>query len=186
MTVGKKQILIPAERIERSILILRGHKVLLDEDLAEIYGVTTTRLNQQVRRNLERFPKDFSFVLTRQEFANLKLQFATSSSSWGGRRKPPRAFTEHRAVMAASVLNTPIAVAASIQVVRVFVQLRQMIAGHEDLRLKLEELEKKFGEHDKKFVLVFEAIRQLMAPPTDPKRKGRIGFQPPAPAVSKP
>ena len=88
--MGKKRLLIPAERIERSIVVLCGQKMLLDEDLAEVYGVTTTRLNQQVTRNLERFPEDFSFVLTAEEFANLKLQFATSSSSWGGRRKPPR------------------------------------------------------------------------------------------------
>ncbi len=179
--MAKKQVLIPAERIERSILVLRGHKVILDADLAEVYGVTTTRLNQQVTRNLDRFPDDFSFVLTRKEFANLMLQFATSSSSYGGRRKLPRAFTEHGAVMAASVLNTPIAVAASIQVVRAFVRLQKLIAGNEELRQKLEELEKKFGEHDQKFAIVFEAIRQLMIPPPSPGKSGRIGFQTPEP-----
>ena len=106
--------LVPIERVERAILLIRGHKVMLDADLAAIYGVSTTRLNQQVRRNIDRFPKDFAFLLTQEEFANLKLQFATSSSAWGGRRKPPMAFTEHGAVMLASVLNTPTAVHASV------------------------------------------------------------------------
>ena len=180
--MSRKPTIIPAERIERSILVLRGHKVILDEDLAEVYGVEKKRLNEQVSRNLDRFPDDFSFVLTRQEVAILKSQFATSSSTWGGRRKPPRAFTEHGAVMAASVLNTPIAVAASIQVVRAFVRLQKLIAGHEELRQKLEELQKKFGEHDQKFDIVFEAILQLMAPPTAPEKSRRIGFQTPPPS----
>lgn len=166
---------IPAERIERSILVLRGKRVILDMDLAAIYGVSTTRLNQQVRRNLDRFPADFAFLLTDQEFADLKLQFATSSSGWGGRRKPPLAFTEHGAVMAASVLNTPVAVAASIHVVRVFVRLREMLAQSEEFARKLRELEAKYAEHDQKFVVVFEAVRRLMAPPPEPSR-GRIGF----------
>jgi hypothetical protein len=107
MSKDKSRSLIPAERIERAILVIRGQKVLLDADLAELYGVTTKRLNQQVRRNIDRFPEDFAFLLTAKEFTNLKLQFATSSSGWGGRRKPPFAFTEHGAVMAASVLTHP-------------------------------------------------------------------------------
>jgi hypothetical protein len=174
----RKQSLIPAERIERAILVLRGHKVILDADLAGIYGVTTARLNQQVRRNRERFPEDFAFLLTPEEFADLKLHIATSSSGWGGRRKLPFAFTEHGAVMAASVLNTPIAVAASIQVVRAFVRLRQLLVSHVELTRKLDELEAKYAEQDKKLVAVFEALRQLMAPPQPPKQ-GRIGFQTP-------
>ena len=105
MSRKRTRSLIPAERIERSILFIREHKVLLDSDLAAIYGVTTARLNQQVRRNIDRFPEDFAFVLSKAEFADLKLQFATSSSGWGGRRKPPFVFTEHGAVMAASVLQ---------------------------------------------------------------------------------
>jgi hypothetical protein len=177
----KKKPLIPVERIEQAILLIRGHKLILDSDLAVLYGVTTTRLNQQVRRNIDRFPNDFSFVLTAEEFANLKLQFATSSSKWGGRRKLPRAFTEHGAVMAATVLNTPTAVAVSIEVVRAFVRLRQLLVSHEDLARKLEELENKLVAHDEQFAVVFEAIRQLMTPPK-PAPKGRIGFQPiPAP-----
>jgi hypothetical protein len=166
------QALIPAERIEKAILLLRGHKVILDADLAELYGVTTARLNEQVKRNRERFPDDFMFRLTRPEFDNLMSQFATSSSRWGGRRKLPLVFTEHGAVMAANVLNSRVAVAASIQVVRAFVRLREILASHKDLARKLEELEKKY---DKKFQVVFEAIRQLMAAPPEPPKR-HIGF----------
>jgi hypothetical protein len=151
--------------------MLRGQKVLLDADLANLYGVSTARLNQQVRRNLQRFPEDFAFVLSQEEFENLKLQFATSSS-WGGRRKRPFAFTEHGAVMAASVLNSPIAVMASIEVVRAFVRLRQLLASHEALGRKLQALERKY---DSQFKVVFDAIRQLMEPPPSPPRR-RIGF----------
>jgi len=166
-------LLVPVERIERSILIVRGHKVILDADLAAIYGVTTARLNQQVRRNIQRFPADFAFLLSKNEFADLKLHFATSSSGWGGRRKPPFAFTEHGAVMAASVLNTPIAVEASVEVVRTFVRLRQMLASHKTLARRLDELERKY---DAQFKVVFDAIRQLMRPPTPAEKKRRIGF----------
>jgi len=170
-----KQSVIPAERIERQILLVRGQKVIVDEDLASLYGVTTKRLNEQASRNSDRFPADFAFRLTRQEVANLRSQIATSSLSWGGRRKPPMVFTEHGVVMVASVLNSPIAVAASIEVVRAFVRLRQWLASHADLAKKLDDLEKKYAEHDEKFVLVFQAIRKLMEPPAAPPR-GRIGF----------
>jgi ORF6N domain len=120
LTIARKRSVVPAERIEKSILVIRGHKVMLDADLAEVYGVTTKRLNQQVQRNRDRFPDDFAFTLSPQELADLRLQFATSKTSRGGRRYAPWAFTEHGAVMAASVLNTPLAVATSIQVVRAF------------------------------------------------------------------
>lgn len=162
--------IIPPERIERSIHLIHGHKVMLDSDLAELYGVSTKRLNQQVKRNSDRFPEDFMFQLSAEEFANLRSQFATAS--WGGRRTPPYAFTEHGAVMLASVLNSPVAVRASIEVVRAFVRLRQMLASHEDLARKLAVLEKKY---DAQFKVVFDAIRQLMTPPTPQQR--RIGFQ---------
>jgi hypothetical protein len=167
--------LIPVEFIERRIFLIRGHKVMLDTDLAELYGVTTRRLNEQIRRNRDRFPEDFAFVLTPKEFANLKSHFATSSSGWGGRRKLPYAFTEHGAVMAANVLSSPTAVRASIQVVRAFVRLREIIATHKDLARKLEEMEKKY---DRQFKVVFDAIRQLMEPPPLPPGR-RIGFTPP-------
>jgi len=144
---------------------------MLDSDLAAPYGVTTKRLNQQLRRNRGRFPADFAFQLTAEEVQILKSQIVTSSSMWGGRRYPPVAFTEHGAVMLASVLNSPVAVEASIQVVRAFVQLRSMLAAHADLAHKLAELERKY---DSQFRVVFDAIRRLMEPPPDPKR---IGFQ---------
>jgi hypothetical protein len=153
--------LIPTERIERVIFVIRGHNVVLDSDLAQLYGVTTSRLNEQIKRNGNRFPEDFMFRLTPKEFKNLISQSATSSSKWGGRRKLPLAFTEHGAVMAANVLSSPVAVAASIQVVRAFVRLRQILATHKDLAHKLEELERKLGQHDEKFRIVFDAIRQL-------------------------
>ena len=174
MSRKRTRSLIPAERIERSILFIREHKVLLDSDLAAIYGVTTARLNQQVRRNIDRFPEDFAFVLSTAEFADLKLQFATSSSGWGGRRTPPFVFTEHGAVMAASVLNTPIAVAASIEVVRTFVRLRQLLTSNAALARRLDELE---TQYDAQFKVVFDAIRQLMTPPTGSQKKRRIGFR---------
>lgn len=175
--VPRKKTVFPVERIEKSILVVRGQKVMLDSDLAEVYGVTTKRINEQVRRNQERFPEEFAFLLTRQEVTILKSHFATSS--WGGRRKRPLVFTEHGALMAATILNTPVAVAASLQVVRAFVRLRQLLATHVELARKLDELEAKYTEHDKKLVVVFEAIRQLTMPPHVPEKKGRIGFQSP-------
>jgi len=166
--------IIPAELIERKILVIRGEKVMLDADLAGLYGVETKRLNEQVRRNIERFPDDFMFQLTDEEFNCLRSQFATSNkpAGRGGRRHLPNAFTEHGTIMAASVLNTPLAVAVSVQVVRAFVKLREMISTHKDLAKKLEDLEQKY---DSQFKMVFDAIRQLMTPP-EPKKKRAIGF----------
>ena len=168
------QTIVPVGQIEQSILLIRGQKVLLDSTLAALYGVTTKRLNQQVRRNLERFPEDFMFQLTRQEARNLRLQFATSSYKYGGRRYLPYAFTEHGAIMAASVLNSPQAVKVSVYVVRAFVKLREMLATHRELAQKLDELERKLQKHDRQIISLVEAIRQLMVPPARPRR--RIGF----------
>jgi hypothetical protein len=165
-----RNALVPAERIERVILMIRGEKVMLDADLASLYGVTTKRLNEQVKRNIDRFPDTFMFQLTKAEFDGLKSQIATSS--WGGRRKLPYVFTEHGVVMLASVLNSAIAVAASIEVVKAFVRLRLMLASNAELARKLETLEKKY---DAQFKVVFDAIRQLMTPPQ--KEKRRIGFR---------
>jgi hypothetical protein len=145
---------------------------MLDSDLAALYGVTTARLNQQVTRNIERFPEDFMFQLTNEEFKGLMLQIATSKGGRGGRRKLPLVFTEHGAIMAANVLNSNIAVQASVQVVRAFVRLRQMLASNAELASKLAELEKKY---DRQFKVVFDAIRQLMAPPVSPRKE--IGFR---------
>ena len=175
--------LLPLEAITHHIVVLREQKVLLDSDLAALYGVQTRRLNEQVRRNQGRFPKDFIFELTAEEFANLKSQFATSS--WGGRRKLPLAFTEHGAIMAATILNSPRAVEVSVYVVRAFVRLRELAATHGDLAKRLDELEQKTeglaDQHDSfsrntrnQLKQVFDALRELMAPPDPPKRP--IGF----------
>lgn len=162
--------------IAQRILVLRGQRVLLDADLAELYGVSTSRLNQQVRRNRKRFPADFVFQMTNQELANLMLQFATSS--WGGTRKPPVAFTEHGAIMAATVLNSPRAVEMSVYVVRAFVKLRQVLTSNTELARKLETLEKSVSTLDartrRQFEEVYMAIRALMAPPAAKTRP--IGF----------
>jgi len=166
--------LVPIEVIESKILLIRGHKVMLDADLAELYGVTTGRLNEAVKRNIDRFPEDFMYQLTEEEFDILRSQFATSSSNWGGRRYPPYAFTEQGVAMLSSVLKSKQAVQVNILIMRAFVRLREMIASHKELARKLEELEKKY---DTQFRAVFDAIRQLMAPPEKPQRP--IGFQAP-------
>jgi len=167
--------IILKKTIEQKIFLIRGQKVMLDRDLAELYGVTTTRLNEQVRRNHRRFPNDFMFQLTKEEFDNLKSHFATSSSGWGGRRKLPLAFTEHGAIMAASVLNTQYAIGASIFVVCAFIRLRQMLASHKELARKLMELEQHLEGHDQQIQVIFEAIHQLMTPSAKPRKQ--IGFQ---------
>jgi len=153
--------------IAHRILVLQGQRVMLDADLARLYGVPTSRLNEQVRRNSNRFPDDFAFNLTKQELAILMPQIATSS--WGGRRKPPLVFTEHGAIMAAAVLNSPRAVEMSVYVVRAFVKLREVLSSNTELARKLESLEKSVVTLDvrtrKQFEEVYKAIRALMAPP---------------------
>lgn len=178
MVMAHRDSMVLVERMVRCIYLIRGQKVMLDADLAQIYGVATARLNQQVGRNPERFPRDFVFQLTRKEFDNLMLQSATSSSGHGGRRKPPLVFTEHGAIMAATVLNSPQAVRMSVFVVRAFVKMREMLASHRDLALKLEELERslttRLGEHDRTISTILTELRRLMTPPDPPRR--RIGF----------
>jgi len=168
--------IVPAERIEQSILLIRGEKVILDADLAALYGVETRRLNEQVARNIDRFPADFMLRLTRQELRALISHFATSNARRGGRRKLPYAFTEHGAIMAASVLNTPRAVEMSVFVVRAFVRLRAFLATHKELAEKLAELERKLANHDEQIVAIIDAIKRLMAPP-GPTDRHRIGFK---------
>jgi hypothetical protein len=174
--MAKSKTLAPVGDITRSILVLRGQRVLLDAELATLYGVTTRRLNEQVRRNRSRFPDDFLFELTAEEFGNLKSHFATSS--WGGRRKLPLAFTEHGAIMTATILNSPRAVEMSVYVVRAFVQLREMLASNKELARRFAQLEtrldKKLTTHDEAIAAILSAIRQLMHPPV-PKRRP-IGF----------
>ncbi|MGA2261765.1 MAG: ORF6N domain-containing protein [Acidobacteriota bacterium] len=174
-TISPQQ-LIPIETIANKIYLIRGQKVMLDRDLAELYGVSTKRLNEQVKRNRERFPEDFMFQLTRDEGSELlalRSHFATLKR--GQHLKyAPYVFTEHGAFMAANVLNSPVAVRASIQVVRAFVQLREMLATHKDLARKLEDLERKYAAHDARIQQIFSFIKKLMKPPVS--RRRQIGF----------
>ena len=160
--------------IESAIYLIRGRRVMLDSDLAAVYGVTTKRLNEQLRRNRSRFPSDFAFQLTVEELTNLRSQIATSSFH-GGRRYRPRVFTEHGALMLASMLNSEIAVQASVRVVRAFVRLREMVAANAQLAAKLEQLERRFDSHDEAIASLFAALKQLLEPPEPPKRR-EIGF----------
>ncbi len=162
---------IPVERIERAILFVRRQKVMLDADLAKLYSTTTKRLNEQVKRNKDRFPGDFMFQLTKEEWDSLRSQTATAKKGRGGRRVPPYVFTEHGAIMAANVLNSPRAVQASIQVVRAFVRLRELLSSHKELARRLDELETKY---DGQFRIVFDAIRKLMTAPEP--RVPKMGF----------
>ena len=192
-----EQAIVPVGQIERSILLIRGQKIILDVDLARLYGVGTKVLNQAVKRNVERFPDDFMFRLTWEEATCLRSQIVTSNvgSGWDpslrsqivtleksqkkGRRGAhlkylPSAFTEHGAIMAASVLNSPQAVKVSVFVVRAFVKLREMLSTHKELARKLDDLERKLQTHDRQIVSLVEAIRELMAPPERPR--GQIGY----------
>jgi len=168
--------IVSVEQVQARILTIRGQRVILDADLAALYGVTTSRLNEQVKRNIERFPADFAFRLSRQEFDDLMSQFATSNVGRGGRRKLPYAFTEHGAIMAASVLNSKPAVQISVFVVRAFVHLRQMLVPYKELMARLERLEKAVGTHDGQITAIVDAIRRLMPPPEEPPREP-FGFR---------
>ncbi len=148
---------LSVEVIEKKILLIRGQKVMLDSDLAELYGVETKRLNEQVRRNKDRFPEDFMFQLTKEEFANLKSQFATSS--WGGTRKYPHVFTEQGVAMLSGVLYSKRAIEVNIAIMRAFVKLRDMLASNKELAKKLEKMERKY---DEQFRVVFDALRALL------------------------
>jgi hypothetical protein len=165
---------LPVEQITRSILYLRGQRVILDSDLAAIYGVTTGRFNEAVKRNIERFPEDFMFRLTAKEYGVLTSQTAISKLGRGGRRQLPWAFTEHGAIQASNVLNSPRAIAMGTYVVRAFVQLRDLIVSDKAMAQKLNELEHKLENHDDAIVAILSAIRQLMNPPTTKRRA--IGF----------
>ena len=169
------------DAVENAIYLIRGQRVMLDSDLAAIYGVTTKRLNEQLRRNRKRFPADFAFQVSLKEFSGLRSQFATSSvrsqsvtSKKGGRRYRPWVFTEHGAIMLASVLNSEIAAQASVRVVRAFVRLREMVAANAQLAIKLSDLERRLDAHDEAIVELFAALRRLLEP--EPKPKREIGF----------
>lgn len=166
--------IIASEQIEHRIYSFRGTKVMLDADLALLYGVETRALVQAVKRNAARFPEDFMFQLSKEEFEDLRSQSVISS--WGGRRYTPYAFTEQGVAMLSALLQSPRAVAVSIEIMRVFVRLRKMLASHDRLSRKLAELETRMTDHDEKFGAVFDAIRQLLEEDASRKRKPAIGY----------
>jgi len=169
--------LITEHVIEPKIFMIRGHKVMLDRDLAELYGVPTKVLNQAVKRNMSRFPQDFMFQLSREEMENWKSQIVTSNREKMGIRKKPYVFTEQGVAMLSSVLNSERAVQVNIAIMRAFVKLRQILSMNKELAYKLAELERKIEKHDIDIQAIFEAIRRLMAPPPI-KPKPQIGFKP--------
>jgi len=174
----KKASIVSLEHVVSRIFLIRGQKVMLDADLADLYGVTTKRLNEQVKRNIDRFPSDFMFQMNVKEHDSLRSQFATLKHGRGQHRKYlPYVFTEHGAIMAASVLDSERAVQISIYVVRAFVQLREMLSSNKALARKLNELERKLTTHDHAITELIEAIHQIMTPP-EPKKKRPIGFAP--------
>jgi hypothetical protein len=177
MARKKGRALIPLERIEKKILIIRGQKVLLDSDLAELYEVTTFNLNKAVRRNHERFPEDFMFQLNNQEFADLKFQIGIANSGRGGRRTPPYCFTEMGVAMLSSVLGSKRAISVNIEIMRTFTRLRELLASHVELSRRIQSLERVSHHHAGQLEVVFEAIRELSAPPPAATKKGhKLGF----------
>jgi len=173
-----KTAIVLAKRVSSKILVLRNQKVILDGDLAELYGVPVRQLNQQIKRNLNRFPADFRFTVTAAEYENLKSQNVISSSTHGGRRYLPNAFTEHGAIMAATVLNSKRAIEMSIFVVRAFVQMRQAMAMNQHIVSKLAELEARLDSHDAEIQDLVEAIRELVTPL--PANNRPMGFELPS------
>jgi hypothetical protein len=166
--MAKPKSIVPIERIEKLIYLIRGQKVILDGDLAELYGVETGALNRAVKRNIQRFPKDFMFQITDEEAERLRCQTGISKSGRGGRRYLPYAFTEQGVAMLSSVLNSDRAIQVNILIMRAFTRLRQMLSTHEELRRKIEAMERKY---DRQFRVVFEAIKQLIDTNDKPKRK---------------
>jgi hypothetical protein len=164
----------PPAQLESAIYLIRGQRVMLDSDLAAIYGTSTRRLNERLRRNRERFPLDFAFQLSAEEFKGLMSQIATSKKGRGGRRKRPWVFTEHGALMLATVLSSKVAIQASVRVVRAFVRLREMVAANAEFGNKLKELERRLDSHDGAIVELFAVLKRLLEPETKPKRE--IGF----------
>jgi hypothetical protein len=169
---------IPDEVVMNKIFLLRRKKVMLDEDLAELYGVETRRLNEQVKRNPERFPEDFMFQLNDEEFTNLMSQNATSS--WGGRRKNPFAFTEHGVLMLSSVLNSERAIKVNIQIMRVYIRIREMIMLNRDILQKFEGMERQLSEHDNHIIMIFKYLKQLelvKKRDSDTKNRAKVGYK---------
>jgi hypothetical protein len=176
----EKQESILQEHITNSIYLIRGHKVMMDSELAKMYGVKTSRLNEQVKRNIERFPEDFMFQLTQEEWENLKSHFATSSlhgkkNGWGGRRKTPLMFTEQGVAMLSSVLTTPVAIQVNISIMRVFVKMRQWAANYEDLMEKIKEISQTQTEHSEHIQQIYQIIEELVRPALTERKP--IGFK---------
>jgi hypothetical protein len=165
---------ITEEKILNKIYYIRGHKVMLDQDLAELYDVPTKRLNEQVKRNIGRFPGDFMFQLTEEEFENLRSQFATSS--WGGRRVAPYAFTEHGVLMLSSVLNSEKAISVNIQIMRIYTKMREMLMTNQEILLKLEQLERQTLQNTEDIQAVFDQLKQFLIPVEQAERRW-IGFR---------
>ena len=172
--MSNQEIAIPEEIIANKIYLIREKKVMLDSDLAELYGVETRRLNEQVKRNVGRFPEDFMFQLTQEEWSNLKSQFATSS--WGGRRKSPSVFTEHGVLMLSSVLNSERAIAVNIKIMRVYTKIKEMLLTHKDLLLRMEEIEKKVSNQDEQIMTIFKYVKKFVMEESMPRPK--IGYKP--------
>jgi hypothetical protein len=177
MNVKNTSLLIPDERIMDKIYLIRGQKVMLDRDLAELYGIETKRLKEAVKRNLFRFPEDFMFELTKEEFSNWRTQFATSNSDKMGLRYSPMVFTEHGVLMLSSVLNSPKAINVNIQIMRIFIRFRQMLTDTLSLKLEIEEIKKKLQNQDKNIELVFSYLDELITRQEERAPRRRIGFR---------
>ena len=175
MAKAKKTLMIPDELVVNKIYVIRGQKIMLDRDLAELYGVETKRLKEAVRRNIHRFPGDFMFEMTFEELKNWRTQFATSKSEKMGLRRPPFCFTEQGVAMLSSVLNSETAIAVNIQIIRVFTRMRELLLTHKDILLQLEKIEKKLTGHDEDIAIIFQYLKKLLTPPQPPRT--RIGFR---------
>jgi hypothetical protein len=175
MAKGTSKLAIPDEIITSKIYLVRDKKVMLDEDLAELYGVETRRLNEQVKRNIGRFPEDFMFQLTKEEFDILIFQIG--ASNWGGRRKLPYAFTEQGVAMLSGVLNSELAITVNIQIMRVFTKVREILMDNLSVRLEIEEIKKQLVNHDKNIELVFSYLDELIEKHDNPKPRKAIGFK---------
>jgi hypothetical protein len=168
-----KEVTIPDEIIVSKIFLIRGHKVMLDRDLAELYGVETKRLKEQVKRNIDRFPQDFMFELRHEEFENLRSQFATSS--WGGVRYTPMVFTEHGVLMLSSVLNSKRAIEVNIRIMRVYTKLKEMLLTNKEILLKVEQMENRMGKQDEKIQAIFDYLKQFIQDQERPRIE--VGFK---------
>jgi predicted XRE-type DNA-binding protein len=175
MAKATKTLMIPDELVINRIYLIREQKVMLDRDLAELYGVETKRLKEAVRRNISRFPVDFMFEMSSGELEDWRTQFATSNSEKMGLRRPPFCFTEQGVAMLSSVLNSETAIRVNIQIIRVFTKMRELLLTHKDILLQLEKMEKKLTGHDEDIALIFQYLKQLLNPPQPPRNK--VGFR---------